>query len=258
MQINIIKSFKEKIKNGAVFGPFSKTSDPAFIEILGLAGFDFVVLDMEHGPNSLETVQNLIRAAELTGLFPVVRVEENNFSQIGRALDIGAGAIQVPQVRSVDDVKKVLHYAKFASEGMRGVCRFVRAAAYSAKPREDYFKDANRALVIIQLEGKEAVENLDDILEFGGFDVLFIGPYDLSQSLGISGQVDHPLVEEKIVEIVKRSHIKKVQVGIFTDTLGSALKWVKAGVRYLSYSVDVGLYFDACRTIIQQLSSRKV
>lgn len=257
MRVKLIDSFRQKMQEGTVFGPFSKTSDPAFIECLGQAGFDFVILDLEHGPNSPETLQNLIRAAELNGLLPIVRVEENNYSQIGKVLDIGAGAIQIPQVTCVEDIRKVLNHAKFSPLGMRGVCRFVRAAGYSAQEREEYFKEANQALIIIQLEGTEALENLDDILSFGGFDILFIGPYDLSQSLGLTGKVDHPLVEEKIREIIARARLKNIQVGNFTDTLENAVKWMQAGVRYISYSVDVGLYFEACRSIVRQLHSAK-
>jgi len=151
-------------------------------------------------------------------------------SLIGEVLDIGAGGVQVPQVTTRDEAEVVVRSARFAPAGKRGVCRFVRAADYSALDRYAYFRAANTALLIIQLEGRDALENLDAILDVAGIDVIFIGPYDLSQSLGVPGQVDHPLVEEKMLEVAART-------------------WQARGVRYVSYSVDMGLFYDACKHI---------
>lgn len=108
-------------------------------------------------------------------------------SVISEVLDIGTGGIQVPQIVNALDAQKVIKQAKFAPKGMRGVCRFVRAAGYSSKDRYTYFREADETLVILQLEGKEALENMDEIIEVEGIDVIFIGPYDLSQSLGVPG-----------------------------------------------------------------------
>jgi len=135
----MVRAFKEKINRGPVFGPFSKTSDPGVIETLGHGGFDYVILDMEHGPNSLETVQNLVRGAEIAGILPIVRVPAGDPEQISKALDIGAGGVQVPQVNSPEGVELAVAAAKFAPEGERGVCRFVRAAGYSSTGKEAYF-----------------------------------------------------------------------------------------------------------------------
>ncbi len=120
------------------------------------------------------------------GLLPIVRVLDLRKEPIAKALDIGATGVQVPQVATPEQVRQVLRAARFAPQGQRGVCRFVRAADYSGLPREQYFQQANDALVVIQLEGKEAIGNLEAILSVGGFDIVFIGPYDLSQSLGLT------------------------------------------------------------------------
>ncbi|MEW6660873.1 MAG: HpcH/HpaI aldolase family protein [Bacillota bacterium] len=253
MLIEDIKRFKEKLSSGTVYGPFSKTKDPAFVEIAGYAGFDFIILDLEHGPNSVETVQNLIRAARLAKILPIVRVKEGNFSVIGEALDIGAAGIQVPQVTTAEEAKRIVRLAKFFPEGMRGLCRFVRAADYSSMDRYEYIKGANETLIIVQLEGQEAMNNLDEILDVKGIDILFIGTYDLSQSLGIPGQVNHPLVMAKIKEIIERCKAKGIQVGSFADTLENAKNFKEAGVKYLAYSVDVGLFYEHCKYIIDNL-----
>jgi 4-hydroxy-2-oxoheptanedioate aldolase len=258
MMINEIRKFKEKIKNEAVYGPFSKTNDPGMVEAIGYAGFDFVILDLEHGPNSVESVQNLIRAAQVSGVLPIVRVKEGNDSVIGEVLDIGAAGIEVPQISSKKDAEHLIKVAKFAPEGMRGVCRFVRAADYSSMDRFEYFKTANEALIIIHLEGQEAIDNLDEILEVKGIDIMFIGPYDLSQSLGVPGQVNHPVVEEKMKEIISKCNAKGVCVGTFVDNLENAKKWEDAGIKYISYSVDVGLLYEHCRDILKNIKKQSI
>lgn len=249
-----IERFKQKMKERAVLGPFAKTCDPAFVEIMGYAGFDFVILDLEHGPNSVQTMQNLIRAAQVGGVFPIVRVKEEPLSVIGEVLDIGAGGIQVPQITNPQEAEKVIQLAKFAPQGMRGVCRFVRAANYSSMDRFQYFKEANEVVIILQLEGEEAIKNMDKILEVKGIDSIFIGPYDLSQSLRVAGQVDHPRVEQSMKEIVDKCLQKGIVVGTFVDTIENARKWKKLGIKYLSYSVDVGIFYEQCNAIVTQLN----
>jgi 4-hydroxy-2-oxoheptanedioate aldolase len=246
-----IRQFKKKLREGYVLGPFSKTSDPAFIEIMGYAGWDFVIIDLEHGPNSVETVQNLIRAAQVANIFPIVRVKENTPPVIKEVLDIGAGGIHVPQIINVEAAKEVMELAKFAPAGMRGVDRFSRAADYSAMDKFRYFKEANEAVIILGLEGKEAIEKVDEIISVEGIDVIFAGPYDISQSLGITGQFDHPRVAEKVSEIVDKCAPKGIAVGNFVETIESARNWIDLGVKYISYSVDVGIFHDACGEIIQ-------
>lgn len=121
------------------FGPFMITSDPAFVEAAGYAGYDFVLLDMEHGPGTFENLQNLIRAANVSGVCPVVRVPRGTDIWIDQALDVGAGAIMIPQIDSADQARAAVSAAKFSPRGTRGTCRFVRSAAYGAIPGADYF-----------------------------------------------------------------------------------------------------------------------
>ncbi len=253
--INIIHKFKEKLNNDGVVGIFSKTCDPGFIEVLGHAGADYVIIDLEHGPNSVQSVQNLVRGAQVSGLMPIVRVKESCASVMGEVLDIGAGGIQVPQITTKAEAEAVMARTKFAPMGERGVCRFVRAANYSAKDRFQYFKDANEAVTILQIEGQEGIDNIDEILTVDGIDVLFIGPYDLSQSLGVPGEINNPMVEEKMLEIIDKCKAKNITVGTFVDTPENAIKWKKLGVKYISYSVDMGIFYEAMTDIIKTVSA---
>jgi len=245
--------FRKLISQRSVVGTFSKSQDPAFIEIIGHAGFDFVVLDLEHGPNTVLSLQNLIRAAEVTDLVPIVRVKEDTPSLISEVLDVGAAGIQVPKISSSKEAEEVLQAARFIPLGMRGVCRFVRAADYSSLDRYEYFARANTTVIVMQLEGVSAVENLQEILSVPGWDIAFIGPYDLSQSLGVTGQVDDPRVTQMMKTVVDECVKRNVVVGTFVDTIEEARKWSAAGVKYLCYSVDVGLFAEKCHEIVRSL-----
>lgn len=248
--------FKGKLNNKQfVYGIFMKTADPMFVEIAGIAGYDYVILDTEHGPADIEHQQNNIRACEARGIVPIVRVPYIDENVIGKALDVGAYGIQVSQVKTADDVKRILECARFYPLGKRGVCRFVRAADYSALNRNDYFAQANKALIILQLEGTEAIENLDDILAVDGYDVLFIGPYDLSQSLGVPGDISNPKVLSAMIDIVERAKAKGKVVGTFTDDIELVEKWKSLGVQYISHSTDSGMFYDAVRDVYNKLSS---
>ncbi len=247
---NSLHTFRSKISNGeCVYGIFMKTGDPMFVEAAGIGGFDYIILDTEHGPVTIENQQNNIRAAEARGTVPIIRLPDGDENTIGKALDIGAYGIQVPQINSAEDAKKVVKYAKFYPYGMRGVCRFVRAADYSSMGRFDYFEQSKDLLIILQLEGVDAIKNLDEILEVDGVDILFIGPYDLSQSLGIPGQVNNPIVIDEMKKIVERAKDKKKIIGTFVDTPEDFIMWRNLGLQYLSYSVDIGIFMDACTSI---------
>ncbi|MDR1496871.1 MAG: hypothetical protein LBS59_00435 [Puniceicoccales bacterium] len=257
--MNTLRSFKTKLNQGsAVYGPFMKTLDAAFVEITGHAGFDFSILDMEHGPVGYAEMQNLIRAAQVAELVSIVRVPDSSESSISKALDLGASGVQVPQIQSAEEARAVVRAARYFPQGGRGVCRFVRAAKYSSIPREAYFVQANEALVILQVEGQKGLNALDEILAVEGVDILFIGPYDLSQSLGVPGDVANPVVIEAIKNVVERAKSAGVVTGVFADTFEAADRWRKAGVQYLSYSTDVGLYTEACRRVLKNIKTGQI
>jgi 4-hydroxy-2-oxoheptanedioate aldolase len=256
MSAIIVNSFREKLSRGSALGIFMKTIDPAFVEIAGHSGLDFVVLDMEHGPAVGPFMENNIRAAWLSGILPVVRVSKLCSHLILQALDMGAAAVQIPYVSTVQDAKDAVKYAKFHPMGERGMCRFVRSAQYSSTQRDVFFESANaNTLVIVQLEGERAMSELDGILEVEGIDIIFIGPYDLSQSLGLPGQTSHPKVVGTMEKIASASKKVGKIIGTFTDTPFTLERWKKAGVQYLSYSVDVGIFYEACAGLSQMHKS---
>lgn len=252
--IDLAKELRAKLAKGAaVAGPFAKTCDPAFVEVVGRSGFDFIILDGEHGPQNPYSLQNLIRGAEVSGVCPIVRVDTVG-EIISRVLDVGAAGVQIPQITTRAEAEAAIAYAKFYPQGERGVCRYVRAANYSSMDKFSYFQEANENLVILQLEGQKALQNMEEILSVPGIDIIFIGPYDLSQSLGLTGQVTHPQVEEKMREIIAACKQQGIAVGTFSDTIENARKWREAGVQYLSYAADVGIFYEACVAKYQELT----
>ena len=253
MREQTLQETRERLNNGDVLiGVFCKTTAPDFIEIIGYAGFDFCILDMEHGPVQLETLQNLIRAAEGSGMLPIVRTRCLSPDSVAQPLDLGAAGIQVPQMASKADAESVVDAVKFAPLGHRGVCRFVRAAKHSATDREAYFAEANESLIILQLEGT-CLGEYEKIAEVPGVDILFIGPYDLSQALGLPGEIEHPRVLEAIRVIIAVAKRKGKTVGVFADSPSQAQRWIAEGVQYIAYSVDVGLFYTVCRDTVNAL-----
>ncbi len=237
-----MSEFKKRLQNGEkLFGPFLNLNYPAVVEVAGMAGFDFVIIDNEHGEIPLEGTVDLIRAAKLAGVPAIVRVYEGNPELIDKALDLGADGVQIPNIGSKEAAEIAVQAAKFAPVGSRGCNRFVRAGRYGSIPKEDFFGKANdETAVILQVEGQDGVAALPDILQVPGVDVLFVGPYDLSASLGIPGQVDSPKVIEQMNQIMAQASKVGVAIGFFVDDVKKAVEWKNRGVQYVSFSSDIG------------------
>lgn len=246
---------KQKLAMGkCVYGPFIRMPDPAVIEILGYAGFDFAIVDMEHGPMGNYQAENLVRAGLLAGITPIIRVRENSETMIIRALDTGASGVQIPQINTKKNAITALHSAKFHPEGMRGVCAFTRNSEYSNIAIPNYFEKANRnTLTILQIEGSEGIENIDSILDVPNIDIIFIGPYDLSQALGVPGQVMSKTVLDSMETITKKAKAKGIIVGSFAANKKTIEIHKEMGIQYLSYHIDVEILLSGARKLVQEL-----
>ena len=203
---------------------------------------------------SAQTLPNLIRAANVAGVCPVVRVPRGSDIWIDQALDVGAGAVMVPQIDTAEQARAAVAAAKFSPIGNRGTCRFVRSAGFGAIPGKDYFAKAQDTMVIVQAEGKKAVENLDEILDVPGIDVVFVGPYDLSSSLGLVGQIDHPDVIECIKGIIAKASAKGVKVGCFADSVEGGKKWRDLGVKFIGYACDTYIFMQGAKADVESFA----
>ena len=247
-------NLKERLQKGeTVIGPFVIVASPIMIEAAGLAGMDFVVFDTEHGPLDVGDLDHLVPVARQAGLAPVVRVGEINEWQIVRALDVGADAVQVPQITDRASAEAVVGAAKYAPLGQRGMSPVTRAGALHTRG-PGYYEAANaETALVVHIEGVEGVRNLDEVLAVEQIDVVFLGPYDLSQSLGIPGQVDDPRVQDAVRDCVKRINAAGKVAGSFAKDVPTAARWMDIGIRYVSYQVDALIYQQACCEILRQL-----
>ena len=235
-----INRLKEKIRQGGcAIGTFMKLTDPAVAEILALAGFDFFVLDNEHVAMDREQLTNIVRAAEACGITPIVRVKQNQQVEILQNLDLGYAGIQVPNVDTPEQAKAMVASAKYTPQGVRGLSPSVRACDYGTANVKEYIQMANeQTMVISHCETKECVENLDAILAVPGIDVIFIGPMDLSQSLGIPGETGSPQVQECIRLVREKVAQSEKALGTVAGSAKEAQKLKKEGVQYILLASD--------------------
>lgn len=247
---------KRKLKQGdVVLGLFMNCAYPGFIEICGHAGFDFAVIDLEHGPLHPLVAEDLCRAADCVGLAPIVRVRKNDAPQIQRALDIGSAGVQVPQIETKADAEAVVRGAKFSPLGSRGLSFYTRAGLYTSAGTHISDKLNEESLVVVHVEGKRGVENIQEIASVPNIDVIFLGPYDLSQSLGIPGQVSDRRVIDLMQTAVREIRNAGKAAGTFADTPETAKQWIDAGVQYIALGVDVGIFLRACQALVKTVRS---
>ena len=229
-------TLKQKLQDRqVVVGSFVYVPSAGLAEIIGRLGFDFVVVDMEHGPIDTVIAEDMVRAVELTGATPIIRVTRNAPHLILRALDIGAQALHVPDIDTRGDAEAAVASSKYSPEGTRGLAG-VRAAGYGlTQPLADYAADANReTMVIAHIESVEAVENLDDLLAVDGIDVYYLGPQDMSNSLGIPGQSNDPRVVKLVEDSIRRISAAGKTAGCIATESDVARRYIELGARYVA------------------------
>lgn len=232
-------ALKARLRQGsAVVGTIVQIPHPLVVEACGRAGFDFVILDMEHGAMPSDRLPDLIRAAEGAGVTPLVRVSENRASFILQALDQGSHGIVVPAVDSSEDAQAAVDAAKYAPLGRRGYCSAVRSAGLTGDP-EAMARANAETMVIPLIESQAGVEAFEEIVDTPGVDVAFIGPGDLSHSLGVPGQLTHPLVQEVVQHLLTTASRRGRWVGVHVKRPEDAARYAGLGARFLNYGMDV-------------------
>jgi len=233
---------KEALKNGeVVIGPFLISSAPILAELSGYAGFDFAMIDMEHTSTDYGIAEQMVLAAISAGIVPGIRVPENRPTHILKALEIGAKIVDVPMVNTKEEAEAVVQAGKYSPIGRRGCAPITRGNYYgSLGDVEETLRISNEeVLLMVQIETVEAVENLEEICSVEEVDSVFIGPADLSQSLGIPGQYENPLMEETTRKIIRTARDNGKAPGIFI--IGGAKvakKWVDEGAQLLTPFAD--------------------
>ena len=239
---------KAKLASGQeAFGLFCSLPVPQMVEMIGCAGYDFVILDTEHALVDPETLENLVRAAEAVGLTPFVRVPEDDAGAILRALDAGALGVVVPHVRSADDAAAAVRAARYYPEGERSL-NGGRPAGFGAIPPQEYIRRANAEVMVVALvEDAEGVAAIEEILAVPGLDMVMPGPGDLSQSYGVPWQTRHPAVLDAVARLADACFAAGVPFCPIARSAASIERWRTAGVRAFSLGEDRDLAAGALR-----------
>lgn len=247
---------KEKIQNGQMtLGTFIHLGHPIGVEALEGTGLDYIILDGEHSPMDTETLTDLVRAGEIAGLTPLVRIAEISHREIQRILDAGAQGLVVPGLTSVEQVRALVGFAKFTPVGNRSYCP-TRVSRWGTQDwakgsLEAYMAHCNdHVLVLPQCETIELLEVIDEVANLEGVDGVFIGPYDLSISMGIPGQFSHPEFQSAIRRITDTVHAAGKILMYFTGDPTQTKALTELHIDGVTLSLDTAILHQAYRQLI--------
>ncbi len=245
---------RKRVLNGeTLIGTFLNLGSPAVTEIAGLAGFDWVLIDREHGAGDENDLLHQLRALAPSKTSPIVRVASNDPVLFKRALDLGAAGIMVPWVNSANEARAAVLAMRYPPRGIRGVSSSVRAAAYG-RDAKNYFDQADENLLtIVQIETPQAVDQAEKIAAVDGVDVLFIGPADLTAGLGIPSQLDHPEFKAACDKILAACKNSGKQAGILLKDISRAQKALATGFRFLAFSSDIAFLTTGMQSALTTL-----
>jgi 2-keto-3-deoxy-L-rhamnonate aldolase RhmA len=249
----MVPGLRERLRSeDFLVGTWLTLLDPVVPELLAGSGFDLFIADGEHGPVATsDLVQMLVatRAAQVPILY---RVAANEPVRIMHALDSGASGVVIPQVRTVADVEKAVAWCRYPPVGLRGIAP--RRPSNYGRQGADYMADANDALTCcVQIETHEALDVLDAILEVPGIDTILVGPNDLAASIGHTGRIDDPEVEEAIAHIIERARAHGIPAGAWTQSAAVARRRREQGFRWITLSADYGFIVSAADAAVREL-----
>ncbi|MDE2614245.1 MAG: 2-dehydro-3-deoxyglucarate aldolase [Burkholderiales bacterium] len=236
----------------APIGTWIVSASPIVAEAVGHSGFDWGVLDMEHTPLDLMVLVNLLQAVGNTRMLPVVRVPANEPVAIKRVLDAGAQTLLVPCVQCAEDAARAVAATRHPPEGVRSMTAMSRAARYGTVP--DHFRAANRSIgVVVQLESGPALARLEEIAAVPGVDALFVGPADLSGSMGHGGDPMHPAVFAAMAKAAERARAVGKPIGTLGSTPEVVTRYRAAGYDFVAVASDLGLLMRGAHAAVQSL-----
>jgi 2-keto-3-deoxy-L-rhamnonate aldolase RhmA len=250
---------KKALKEGkVVFGPMvSEIRSPGIAILFAQAGFDFFFIDMEHSCFTMETLSNMILAARAANIPVIVRPSSRKSHEyLSRPLDIGASGLLVPQVQTREDAENVVRWCRYHPLGERGMALSRQHTFFEAGNTAETMGQLNEeVLIALQIEHRDAIENLPDILSVQGIDAAFVGPEDLAASLGKPGQTNHPDVEKAVRRVIDVSRDKGIIPGIHTGSTEKAGYWISHGMKFLGYGTDIKLILQVSKNAVKELRS---
>jgi 4-hydroxy-2-oxoheptanedioate aldolase len=251
-----INKVKKRLQEGKVcFGTMLRIlKSPQAVALCASEAWDYVVLDTEHNDFDLETLGNCSMVAKYEDLVLLVRVPDKLYHLMAVILDLGAEGLVLPQVKTEGETARIIQSVKYAPLGKRGVSISGIATRFRDCDQEQYTEWANRELLtVVQIESEEGLNNLPAILSVKGIDAIMIGPADLSQDMGIPGQLRHPRMEDAFREVISQCVKSGVAPGIHFGDIELVRKWITEGMRFVTYSYDTKFFKDASRQALQEL-----
>ncbi len=256
-KFKIIKKIRKKLlSNKQSVGSWIQIPDSSIAEIIGQMDFDWVAIDMEHGSISINQLPDIFRALEIGDTLPLVRVAQGKEKDCQQALDAGASGLIIPAVNNAEELKKIINYSKWPPAGKRGV-GFSRANIYGLK-FENYKLESKAPIIVAMIEDLEAVNNLESILSVDGLDAIFIGPYDLSASMGIMGEFLNPKFKEISNKILKLSKKYNVSAGIHIvePTATEVTKITKQGYQFIGCGMDTIMIRNSAKKFLSYFKNK--
>ena len=251
---------REKVLQGKkTVGTFFEFGNLNAAEALSFSSLDYFIIDTEHGPFDVESTMLMLRGAELHQTTPLVRVKDSNRNSILKMLDIGAQGLIIPQVHSIEEIKKIVEYGKYYPVGQRGVA-FARGCGWGYKDYtkgsiDEYFEYCNReTLLIPQCETIGCLEDIENIAKCDGIDGIFVGPYDLSVAMGIPTQFDKPEFKDALKRIVTAVHDAGKFVIIYCANTDIANQRIAEGYDSVTIGNDVNFFVDAIEEMYQKVN----
>ncbi len=255
-----MKTLRARALNGDLLcGTWLNLASPLTSELAAQCGFDWLLIDREHGAGDDETLLHQMQAIDTSESIacPIVRVTENEPFLIKRVLDLGAGGVMVPYVNTAEEARKVVAAVRYPPQGTRGVARFTRAAGFS-RNFDAYFAHANDDLLtIVQIETVEAVANAAEIAGVDGVDVLFVGPLDLSVNLGVAGQLSHPNFRAAIQKVIAAAQSAGKMSGTLLGSIDQIAPAVADGYTFLAVGSDGGMVANGMKILSEAFAAAR-
>lgn len=243
---------RTRIRAGeTLIGVFSDLASPLAAELCGQAGFDWIVLDLEHGAATEADLLALLYAVGTTPMAPLVRPQSSERLRVGRALDLGAAGIMLPQLQSIDEVRTALGYLRYPPAGQRGVALRTRGARMGTIGHADVAQVVNEQIVgIVQIESTGGLAAAEEIAALEGVDVLFVGPADLTHSLGIPGRFDETVYQDALREVVAACRANGKAAGILIYDAAGLPPLLELGFTFIGLGSEGAFVSSGARAML--------
>lgn len=251
------RTLRQRVLSGeSLVGTFLNLGSPAAAEVCARAGLDWVLIDLEHGAADDADLLAMLHAVAGSGAAALVRVEQGTRLRVGRALDLGADGVMVPRIESVDEARELVGWLRYPPAGVRGVALFTRGLAYGAGGHDAVEPRNDGILGIAQVEGRAALDAVDELAALDGIDVLFVGPADLTHALGIPGLIDHPDYLTAIDSVGRAARAHGKAAGVLLWRPEDVDRYLEAGYTFFSLSSEGALQQQQVRSGADALRGR--